>query len=168
MQFEATLQTIVFIGLYWAMVIMAFDDDQEEFIEFVDSGFFVFFTVLVLFLVFKYSIHYFAFLEASVAEGRTVKFAAGQFSKDFLNTFSLLLRFYILLFRINVYDSLDDFFDSYYIFVGDFDDDEYLNELFLSIHGTIFFTLDNNDDRSFLLEDENGFANDFFYTYFVV
>ena len=147
---------------------MAFDDDQEEFIEFIDSGFFVFFTILVLYLVFKHSIHYFAFLEASVAEGRTVNFATKQFLKDFLNTFSLLLRFYILLFRINVYDSLDDFLDSYYIFVGDFDDDEYLNELFLSIHGTLFFTLDNNDDRSFLLEDENGFANDLFYTYFVV
>jgi hypothetical protein len=69
---------------------------------------------------------------------------------------------------MNVYDNLDDFFDSYYIFVGDFDDDEYLNELFLSIHGTILFTLYNNDDRSFLLEDENDFSNDFFYTYFVL
>lgn len=168
MQFEAALQTILFIVLYWAMVIMAFDDDQEEFIEFVDSGFFTFFTALILFLGFKYSVHYFAFLEASVAEGRSVSFVTKQFFKDFLNTFSLLLRFYVLLFRINVYDSLDDFFDSYYIFVGDFDDDEYLNELFLSLHGTIFFTLDNNDDRSFLLEDENDFSNDFFHTYFVV
>ena len=40
---------------------------------------------------------------------------------------------------------------------GDFDDDEYIQELFLSIHGTIFFTMDNQDDRSFLLEDENDF-----------
>jgi hypothetical protein len=150
------------------MVLMAFDDDQEEFIEFVDSGFFMFFTLLVSYLVFKYSIHYFAFLEASVVEGRSVKFVATQFFRDFLNTFSLLLRFYILLFRINVYDSLDDFFDSYYIFVGDFDDDEYLNELFLSLHGTMLFTLDNNDDRSFLFEDENDFSGDLFYTYFVV
>lgn len=168
MQFEAVFQTMLFIMLYWAMVLMAFDDDQEEFIEFIDSGFFMFFTLLVSYLVYKYSVHYFAFLEASVAEGRTVGFVAKQFFRDFLNTFSLLLRFYILLFRINVYDSLDDFFDSYYIFVGDFDDDEYLNELFLSIHGTLFFTLDNNDDRSYLLEDENDFANDLFYTYFVV
>ena len=49
-----------------------------------------------------------------------------------------------------------------------FDDDEYLNELFLSIHGTIFFTMHNQDDRSFLLEDENDFSNDFFFTYFVL
>jgi len=168
MQLESVFQTMLFILLYWAMVVMAFDDDQEEFIEFIDSGFFMFFSLVVSYLIYKYSIHYFAFLEASIAKDRSVGFVAKQFSKDFLNTFSLLLRFYILLFRINVYDTLDDFFDSYYIFVGDFDDDEYLNELFLSIHGTILFTLDNNDDRSFLFEDENDFAHDLFYTYFVV
>lgn len=150
------------------MAIMAFDDDQEEVIEFMDTSFFNFFSLIIAYLCFKHSIHYFAFLEASVVEGRTVGFIAKQFFRDFLNTFSLMLRFYTLLFRMNVYDNLDDFFDSYYIFVGDFDDDEYLNELFLSIHGTILFTLDNHDDRSFLLEDENDFSNDFFYTYFVV
>jgi hypothetical protein len=69
---------------------------------------------------------------------------------------------------MNVYDSIEDVLDSYYIFVGDFDDDEYLTELFLPIHGTLFFTLDNNDDRSFLFEDENGFSNDFFFLYSVL
>ena len=167
-QLEAVMQTILFILLYWTMAIMAFDDDQEEVIEFMDTSFFNFFSLIIFYLCFKHSIHYFAFLEASVVEGRTVGFVAKQFFRDFLNTFSLMLRFYTLLFRMNVYDNLDDFFDSYYIFVGDFDDDEYLNELFLSIHGTILFTLDNNDDRSFLLEDENDFSNDFFYTYFVI
>jgi len=68
---------------------------------------------------------------------------------------------------MNVYDTLEDFFDSYYIFIGDFDDDEYFQELFLSIHGTILFTLDNHDDRSFLLEDESDFMSDFFYMYYV-
>ena len=167
-QFEAVMQTMLFILLYWTMAIMAFDDDQEEVIEFIDTSFFNFFSLIIFYLCVKHSIHYFAFLEASVVEGRTVGFVAKQFFRDFLNTFSLMLRFYTLLFRMNVYDNLDDFFDSYYIFVGDFDDDEYLNELFLSIHGTTLFTLDNNDDRSFLLEDENDFSSDFFYTYFVI
>jgi hypothetical protein len=167
-QFEAVLQTLLFILLYWAMTIMAFDDDQEEVIEFIDTAFFYMFSFIIFYLCYKHSIHYFAFLAASKAETRSVKFVANQFFADFLDTFSLMLRFYILLFRMNVYDNLDDFFDSYYIFVGDFDDDEYLNELFLSIHGTILFTLDNGDDRSFLLEDENDFSNDLFYTYFVL
>jgi len=35
---------------------------------------------------------------------------------------------------VNVYDFIEDVLDTYYIFIGDFDDDEYLNELFLSLH----------------------------------
>lgn len=147
---------------------MAFDDDQEEVIEFIDTSFFNFLTIIICFLCYRYSIHYFAFLDASVAEGRSVSYIAGQFKKDFLNTFSVVLRFYVLVFRINIYDITDDILDSYYVFLIDFDDDEYMNELFVSIHGTIFFSNDNHDDRSFLLEDENGFLYDFFYLYFLV
>lgn len=142
------------------MVLMAFDDSQEEVIEFVDGGFFYFFVLITLFLVFKYSVHYFAFIEASVAEGRSVAFVAKQVFKDSLNTLSLVLRFYILLLRVNVYDTLDDFLDSYYIFVGDFDEDEYLNELFLSIYSSLLFLSENDYDTSFLLEDEHDFTND--------
>ena len=95
-------------------------------------------------------------------------FLVTQFKGDFLALFSMILRFYSLLLRLNVYDILDDCLDFYYVFIGDFDDDEYLNELFFSIHGTLFFTMDNQDDRSFLLEDENDFSFDFFYTYFLM
>ena len=168
LQFETVLQTIVFIALYWSIVIFTFDDDQEEAIEFLDASIFYFFSVLFLYFIYKHSIHYFAFLANSEGEGRTSKFVALQFKSDFLNTFSVVIRFYALFFRVNVYDFIEDVLDTYYIFIGDFDDDEYLNELFLSLHGTLLFTLDNQDDRSFLLEDENDFSNDLFYTYFVL
>ena len=46
--------------------------------------------------------------------------------------------------------------------------DEYLNELFFNMHGTLFFTMDNQDDRSYLLEDENDFSSDIFYIYFLL
>lgn len=167
-QFEVIFQTLIFFLLYWGAVLMTFDDDQEEVIEFIDTQFFLFFTLIILYLVFKYSTHYFSFLESSLNDGRSSVFLTKQFFRDVLNTLSLLLRFYVLLFRINVYDILDDVLDSYYIFLGDFDDDEYFNELFYSIHGTLFFTNDNHDDRSFLLEDEHNFSNDLFYSYFVV
>jgi len=121
------------------MLIATFDDDQEELIEIFDTGFFYFFCMLISFLLYKYSIHYFAFLEASVSEGRTASYVTKQFFRDFINTFALFLRFFILLFRLNVYDTLDDFYDSYYIFVGDFDDDEYFNEMFFSMYGLLFF-----------------------------
>ena len=167
-QFEAVIQTGVFFLFYWSMTIMSFDDDKEELIEYLDTIFFYFFTFVLVYFFYKHSIHYFSFLEATATGSRSVMFLATQFKGDFLALFSMILRFYSLLLRLNVYDILDDCLDFYYIFIGDFDDDEYLNELFLSIHGTIFFTMDNQDDRSFLLEDENDFSNDFFFTYFVL
>lgn len=166
-QFESMLQTFFFFIFYWSMLIATFDDDQEELIEIFDTGFFYFFCLLITFLLYKYSIHYFAFLEASVAEGRSVSYITKQFFRDFINTFALLLRFFILLFRLNVYDTLDDFYDSYYIFVGDFDDDEYFNEMFFSMYGVLFFDPDANDDGAFSFEDENEFFLDLFYIYFL-
>ncbi len=166
-QFESLLQTFFFVLFYWSMLIATFDDDQEELIEIFDTGFFYFFCLLIAFLLYRYSIHYFAFLEASVTEGRTVSYITKQFFRDFINTFALFLRFFILLFRLNVYDTLDDFYDSYYIFVGDFDDDEYWNELFFSMYGLLFFDTDSNDDSAYSLEDENEFMLDLFYIYFL-
>jgi len=139
------------------MMIATFDDDREELIETFDVAFFYFFCFIISYLFYKYSQHYFAFLEASVAEGRSVSYVTKQFVRDFINSFALLLRFFILLFRLNVYDTLDDFYDSYYIFVGDFDDDEYLSELFFSIYSTMFYDYDVNDDRIYSLEEENDF-----------
>ena len=147
---------------------MTFDDNQEEVIEFVDVNFFFFFLLLMSYLCFKYSVHYFSFLEASVVEGRSVSFIVKQVFKDFLNALSLALRFFILLLRINVYDTLDDFLDSYYIFVGDFDEDEYLAELTLSIHSSLLFLSENDYDTSYLYEDEHDSLSDFFYLYYVV
>jgi hypothetical protein len=149
------------------MVLMAFDDDQEEVIEFIDTFFFNFITVIIVYMLYRYSIHYFSFLEASTSEGKAVKFII-QTGKDAINSISIFLRFYLLAIRINIYDLLDDVMDSYYCLLIDFDDDEYFSELLLSIHGTLFFTNDNHDDRSFLLEDENGFMGDLFYLYFLI
>jgi hypothetical protein len=114
------------------MMLLTFDSDKEEIIESFNSLIFSLFCFLVFFLFIKYSTHYFSFLEASVEEGRSVLFVLKQFFKDFINTLSLFLRFFALLFRLNVYDTLDDFYDSYYIFLCDFDDDEYVSELFFS------------------------------------
>lgn len=168
LQLEKVLQTFIFFLFYWIVTLLTFDDDQEEIIELINSFFFNYFSLIILYFIVKHSNHYFSFLESSVSEGRSVKYLFLQFRNDFLGSFSLLLRFYTLLFRMNVYDVLEDFFDSYYIFVGDFDDDEYINELFFSLHNTLLFTLDNNDDRSFLLEDENDFYNDLFFLYFMI
>jgi len=144
------------------MMVATFDDDKEEFIENFDVAFFYFFCFIIIYLLYKYSIHYFAFLEASVTEGRTVAFLTKQFFRDFINSFALLLRFFILLFRLNVYDTLDDFYDSYYIYVGDFDDDEYLTELFFSYYPSMFYEFDAKGDEIYSLENEHDFTFDLF------
>lgn len=149
------------------MLIATFDDDNEEIIELFDVSTFSFFCFLISYLFFKYSIHYFAFLEASVSEGRSVSFVSKQFFRDIINTFALFLRFFILLVRLNVYDTLDDFYDSYYIFLGDFDEDEYFQELFFSINSLFFYDYDLNDDRIYSLEEEQDFFFDLFYLYFL-
>lgn len=167
MQFEVMLQIVFFIFFYWSMMATVFDDDQEELIENFHSSLFSFFCVVVAYVFYKYSIHYFAFLEPSSSEERSVAFITKQFLRDFINTFALLLRFFILLFRLNIYDTLDDFFDSYYIFVGDFDDDEYFDELFFSVYGLMFYDTDVHDDRLYSLEEESDLFMDLFYVYFL-
>lgn len=147
---------------------MTFDDDQEEMIEFVDTLYFYFFVVLTMYFLLRHSIHFFSFLEATSNGSRDNKFILTQFRADLLALFSFTLRFYMLMFRVNVYDTVEDILDTYYIFVGDFDDDEYINELFFSLHGTLFFTMDNHDDRSFLYEDESDFSYDLYYLYFII
>lgn len=167
-QFEALLQILFFFFFYWSISMATFDDDQEEFLEMFDLGCFVFFVFTLIYLIFKYSQHYFAFLELSVGEGRSVGFIAKQFVRDMINTFALLLRFFILLFRLNVYDGLDDFYDSYYFFLGDYDEDEYYDELFFSFFNLLFYDPDINDDGIYSLEEENEFFFDLFYIYFLL
>jgi len=104
-------------------------------LEFFNLMSFYLFTVLFLYFIYKYSIHYFAFLEAAVSEGRTLKAVTSQFFKDALNTVALTVRCFVLVIRLNIYDTIDDLLDSYYIFVGDFDDDEYVLNLFHNVTG---------------------------------
>ena len=167
-QLEALLQTVIFFAAYWVVSLIAFDDGREDIMDFVDTSFFYFFALITLNMVFKYSVHYFSFLEASVVGGRSVGFIVKQVFKDSLNTLSLLLRFYILLLRVNVYDALDDFLDSYYIFVGDFDDDEYLSEALLGVYGSLVFMPENDYDTSNTYADDHGSYSDYFYLYFVI
>lgn len=146
---------------------MTFDDDQEEMIELVDSLYVYFFTVIMVYFIFRHSIHYFSFMDSSLNEKRSNNFL-NQFRVDAFNFGAVTLRFYMLIIRVNIYDTVEDVLDTYYVFIVDFDDDEYVNELFFSLHGTLFFTMDNHDDRSFMYEDESDFSYDLYYLYYIL
>lgn len=168
LQFDATLQAFFFVFLYTSMMIMTFDDDQEELLEFFNTMCFYFFVLTLVYYLFKYSVHYFSFLEAAKGEsGSTAPFS--QFLFDSLNTVAFVSRFFVLMIRLNAYDAVDDVLDSYYIFMVDFEEDEYVTDAILSMFATTSsFDSDVNDDRSYLLEDEMDFSGDLFVAYFVV
>jgi hypothetical protein len=167
-QFEAALKAFFLYFLYTAMMIAAFDDDEEEVIELFNIYMFNFFLLTVVYYLFRSSIHFFSILEPTSGEGRTIQALANQFRRDAINFVSFFLRMTTLIARLNIYDINDDILDSYYIFVGDFNDDEYFTDLFFSIFSILFYDSDNNDDRSFFLEDEVDTGNDLFTLYFIV
>ena len=70
--------------------------------------------------------------------------------------------------RLNIYDSVDDVLDSYYIFMADFDEEEYFTDMLFSFFSISSFDIDLNDDRSYLSEDEIDFAADLFLVYFLI
>jgi hypothetical protein len=167
LQAEALLLTTFLFALYFAFMVATFDDDQEEAIEWVMTFSFYLFLGTFFYLLFRYSLHYFSFLQATEAKGKYTRLLV-QVAQDLVNTFALFLRFIVLMIRLNMYDFLDDVLDSYYIFMCDFDDDEYLAETSFSLFGLLFFDPDNHDDRSLFLEDELDLRTDFFSLYFLL
>ncbi len=166
-QMDVLLQVFFLLLFYWSMALATLDDDREETLEFIDSLFFSFFLLIIFFLIFKYSIHYFSFLEASDASGRSTLFVVKQFFRDFMGSLGLFLRFFILVFRLNVYDNLDDLYDSYYIFLGDFEEEGFSTlETFFPFSSFFFFNIDERTDRVFPAEDDFDWWFDFFLVYF--
>jgi hypothetical protein len=90
------------------------------------------------YLLYRYSLHYFSFLQATQDGGRLLNLIT-QCLQDIANTFALMLRFIVLMIRLNMYDFLDDVLDSYYIFLCDFDDDEYFSDLLFSLFSFLSF-----------------------------
>ena len=164
---EAGIQSFFFVFLYSSMMIMTFDDDQEELLEFFNSMCFYFFLFTLVYYLFKYSFHYFSYLESPKGDSRTYS-PTSQFILDSLNFTAFTLRFVVLMVRLNIYDGIDDILDSYYIFMADFEEEEYFSDTFFSLFSTMSFDTDVNDDRSFLFEDESDITSDLFMLYFVV
>lgn len=147
---------------------MVFDDDFGEIIGLIDSTFFTIFLTVITFLIYRYSIHLFSFLEASDVSGRSLSFILKQFFRDFMGALGLFLRFFILIFRLNVYDNLDDLLESYYIVVCDFDDDLYFSDFFFVALNKFFFMSGFEDDRLLSLENELDSYVDFYVLFFAL
>lgn len=157
--FELLIQFGFFILFIWIFNLMSYDDLNLEIIELFNLILVYFFLFIIIYLLFKYSFHYFAFLEPTVTEGKSNLFILKQFVRDISNTFALFLRFFLLLFRLNIYDGLDDFLDSYALFFYDFDEDNLLFSSNININDDFNFSNsfdNNNQDKEitlFIFED---------------
>jgi NhaP-type Na+/H+ or K+/H+ antiporter len=166
-QFEAALQVFFFVFMYTSMMVDTFDDAQDELLEFFNTLCYYFFIFTFIYYLFKYSLHYFSFLEAAKGDSKSTP-TFSQFLFDALNIIAFVLRFLVLMIRLNIYDGVDDVLDSYYIFMADFDEEEYFTDTFFSLFSVMSFDTDLNDDRSFLFEDELDFVADLFTVYFLL
>merc|ERR1711861_68542 len=82
MRLEAALIIFFLFFLYGTMMILTFDDDQEEFLEYFEQLLFTGVFYVFIYYVIRVGVHFFSFLEASVSEGRTFSFVLSQFRRD--------------------------------------------------------------------------------------
>lgn len=166
-QFEVAIMVFFFAIMYVSMMISMFDDSDEEMTECFNKTFFYMFLFTLAILVWSHSIHLFSFLEASIREGKSSMVVFKQFGKDMFNIITLVSRFLTLVLRLNIYDTMDDIHDSYYIFFEDFGDDEYYAETLFSRLGFSFFDIDVKDDRSIFLENTLDLSLDLYSFYYI-
>jgi len=168
-QFDTFLLVFVFFLSYWVYLLMTWDEiNAEIMIEIVHTFFFSFFISVIVFLILKYSVHFFAFFEASDTNGRSVLVLVKQFFRDIMGLIGLLLRFLILIFRLNVYDNLDDILDSYYFFFLDFDDHNYRYEYCMIMLFPTFFEEDALSNFVWNLENDLGVNDNAFTLFFSI
>lgn len=165
-QFESVLLTVLLFTTLLVWNIVTFKDVYGESTETLTLYLFYFFLFVYVFFLYKNSTHYFSFLEASSSDRRAYSFFI-QFLKDSANSFVLALRFITLIFRLNIYDTVDDVLDSNYIFICDFEDDIYFTDLFANFYRSVFVNGDYYGDRTLFYEHDLDFSFDLFSLYFI-
>lgn len=167
LQFEAILLTVMLFTFLFTWNIVTFKDMYEESMESLTLLLFYIFLFVYVFFLYKNSIHYFSFLEASVTNRRVASLFV-QFGKDAANSFVLLLRFLALLVRLNIYDTVDDVLDSNYIFNCDFQDESYTTDLFGRFYNAMFTNGDYSVSETIFTTYSTNYYFDLFSLYFIV
>lgn len=153
--FEFVLFFLTSLVLYIIMLLISANDVSEEISIFLTSYYMYLFTYLICYLVVSYAVHIFSFLTLVDYSRFSLMVIFNQFRSDVQELASLLLRFYALLFRLNVYDLLEDILDSYYLFLGDFGDEYLLNNSFFTLQAFENLSVTNTEEN-FSFEDTNS------------
>ena len=125
-ELKALAHTTILIATYKVLTSITFINYLGVSTAAVDIYFFYTFIILILYLFWGYVSNYRAFLSSIVFYGRSFSYKIRWVLNDLKNLFVLLWRFYIFLFLLNVCDSLDDFWDSYFIFSAEPEYDVFL------------------------------------------
>ena len=157
---------VYYFIIFWIFLLLNFDDIYMELVELNHTLLVFIFFAVILFFFYQNGVHFFSYLETSLKERYSSSWLFHQFVRDLSSTFALLLRFGLLIFRLNVYDLLDDFLDSYYIFVCDFDDDFIFEENSLLSSQSIIF-MNNLLDNELFYFSEVDFNLNWYSIYFI-
>jgi len=147
-------------------MIFAFEDNSEDIIELFDNIYYALFVLILVYIIYKHSTHFLTFLDGRSRKYKTVWGVIRQCFDDIVNIGAIALRFLTIVFRVNVYDTLDDFFDSYYIFVEDFEDSDTISLLYSTFQSNNGFGKNLNDTS----ESFHGIniSPDLYYIYFSI
>ena len=166
--FEFTFFLFSSLTLYILIVLLSADDIFGQISELLLSNYVILFTLLIIFLAVLYSVHILTFIALSSYSKYSIVLITRQFKNDVLDLASLLLRFYVLLFRLNVYDLLEDLFDGYYIFLGDFGDEYLLDGTLVPTTLLDGFSLVNNDENCDFEDTNPSLWFDIFKLYYFI
>ncbi len=161
--------TIVFffvLFVYYFISLLLYNETNDDIIGNWSSYLVTIYFILFLYYLVKYNINFFSFLELSITTDVRYKYITKQFMRDLSNFIAHILRLGLLFLRLNIYDGLDDVFDSYYIFVGDFNIYEF-TDIFLTYFQTSNFLTDNAFDNSNLLYEEAELPQNIYYLYYL-
>lgn len=157
-----------FFILSYVLNLFLYNEVNIELISITSLNILLVFALLIFYFFYKYNLFFLIFLELSITSGKSIIYVLKQYCRDILNMLAYLLRIFLLFIRLNIYDGLDDFFDSYYIFIGDFNSYDYLEFIYLFNFNLIPSVYDNIYDKSILNYEETEIYLNLFYLYSMI
>ena len=157
-----------FFLLSYVFNIFIYNEINIEYVSIIGISIIIIFINVIVYFFYKYNLFFLIFLELSIITSKSLYYIFKQYCRDVLNILAYVLRIFLLFIRLNIYDGLDDFFDSYYIFIGDFNPYDYLEIIYLYSYNFIPVMYDNLYDKSILNYEEVEFFFNLIYVYSII
>ena len=153
---------------YYIINLFVYNEVNIEYINLFSLHVVAIFLLITVYFLYKYNTFILLFFELSITLGKSYVYVFKQYLRDILNILAYALRLILLFIRLNIYDGLDDFFDSYYIFIGDFNAYDYLEIIYIYNYNQLYVHYDNIYDQSILKYEETEFYLNLIYMYSII